>query len=125
MLATVAALSALLFTSPAEAGRHKHHKYHKHNKKHVKVRVQGVHRHAPPAFVAPVRIHHRLRAGYRPFFTGEVWFRPHRHYHETYIFPVRTRHGVVYREYEYCRGDLFISNHISYHGRNVSFSVGF
>jgi len=127
MLATAAALTALLFTSPVEAAhrQHKHYKPHKHYKEHHKVRVQHVYRPASPPFVVPERIDRRHRADFRPYFAGDLYFRPHRHFHDIYVFPVRTRHGIVYREYEYCRGDLFIRSHLSYHGERVSFSIGF
>jgi hypothetical protein len=127
MLATAAALTALLFTSPVEAGRrhHKHYKPHKHHNKHHRFYIDHGYRHAPKPFIVPGHIHRRYRAEYRPYFVGDIYFRPHRHYHATYVFPVRTRYGIAYREYEYCRGDLFIRNQFSYHGRKVSFSIGF
>jgi hypothetical protein len=123
MLAAAAALTALLFTSPVEAGRkhQRHHKPHKHHRFYI----DHGYRHAPKPLIVPGHIHRRYRSEYRPYYVGDTYFRPHGHYHAVYIFPVRTRHGIVYREYEYCRGDLFIRNHISYSGRRVSFRIGF
>jgi hypothetical protein len=144
LLATAAALTALVFTSTVEAGGHRHHRHHKHHKHHEHYKPYKQYKHydyghvrrhrgyraLPPAFVAPIRMHHRYGRDYRPFFVGHTYFRPHRHRHAIYVFPVRTRHGIVYREYEYCRGDLFVGQrgsrgHLAYHGNNVSFSIGF
>jgi hypothetical protein len=132
-LILAAAFSALLFTSPVEAGnKHRRHdKPYKHQgqykpyKHHNKVQMHRGHRAAPPIFHAPARMHQRHRNDYRSFFAGDTYFRPHRHYHAVYVFPIRTRHGVVYREFEYCRGDMFVRNQFSYRGRNVSFNIGF
>jgi hypothetical protein len=131
-LFAVAAISALLFTSPAEAHRRHKHKGHKHHgvkvHKHHGVYIKSAPRvryHHGPAFVVPRKIGRRNAAVYRANWGGEFFFRPHRHYHDIYVFPVHTRRGVFYREYEYCRGRLFIRDRAGFHGRRVSFSIGF
>lgn len=144
LLAAAAAFTALVFTSPVQAGGHGHRKPNAHQKHHQRykpykqfkhydyghVRVHSGRRVMPAAFVAPARINARFRAEFRPYLVREIWVGAHRHHHEIYVFPIRTRHGIVYREYDYCRGDLFFphrENHgqIVYNGRNVSFSIGF
>jgi hypothetical protein len=75
--------------------------------------------------VVPRRISRRQVAQFRPFFAGEVYYRPHRHDHAVYYFPVRTRRGIVYEARYYCRGSLHDGGHVAYHGRNVSFRVNF
>jgi len=123
-LILAAAFSALLFTSPVEAGN-RHRRHYKPYKHHKKVQIHHGHRALPPIFHAPVRMHHRQKSQFRSFFAGDAYFRPHRHYHAIYVIPVQTRHGIVYREFEYCRGDLFVRNQFSYRGRNVSFNISF
>lgn len=123
-LFAAAAISALLFTSPAQAHRRHKVKTHKQHRVYFKSAPRA-HYHHGAAFVVPRKIGRRNAAVYRANWGGDVYFRPHRHHHAIYVFPVHTRRGVVYREYEYCRGRLFVRGHAGFHGRRVSFSVGF
>jgi hypothetical protein len=119
-----AAISALLFTSPAQAHRRHKVKIHKHHGVYVKS-APRVHDHHGPAFVVPRKIGRRNAAVYRANRGGEIYFRPHNHRHAIYVFPVYTDRGIFYREYEYCGGRLFVRGRAGFHGRRVSFSIGF
>ena len=126
-------LLALALTPTTEAGRkHKKHKW-KHDHRHVSYHAQPVRCAAPGCrvtwarheVVVPRRISRRHVDLYRPYFAGEVYYRPHRHDHAVYYFPVRTRRGIAWEARYYCRGELLPGGHVAYHGRNVSFRVHF
>jgi hypothetical protein len=55
----------------------------------------------------PTVLYARQRRDFRPYYAGEVYYRPHHHYHAAYRFPVSVNGGVVYRPYYYCHDRLF------------------
>lgn len=57
----------------------------------------------------PMVLYASERRDFRPYYRGEVWYRPHHHYHLAYRLPVYVNGVVVYRPYYYCEHRLFVA----------------
>jgi len=120
-----AALMVTIFAQPANAHPRHAKKKHRHDRVVYAPRYLHDHVYVKTVFQVPQHIHRRVRAAYRPYYEGTVWYRPHRHAHAVYYFPVLTPGGYVYRPHEYCQDSLYPGGYVAYSSPRVSFRIGF
>ena len=117
---SLAVLTAVLASNPAEAkgNKHKHNghgsyghdsdwSHHDHGRHNAY--GHGSYRHAAyRPVVVPSYIAVRGVPAYDPYYDHRVWSGPHRHYHPVYAFPVAVQPGVIaYAPHTYCNGHLY------------------